>query len=75
MIWIVIDENPWPDEYIQILVKPKVDTQQMLKTFSAIKLFDNEKAALEEAKELKIKFNAKAIRIFYPEGDSKNILL
>lgn len=73
MIWIIVDENPWPDEYIQVIVKQKADTTELLKQFESIKLFDNEESAFDYAKEIKEKFKANTIRIFYPEGHSKNI--
>ncbi len=73
MIWIVVDENPWPDEYIQVFVKPKVDTNELLRQFESVKLYDNETDALSYAKKTRDKFEASTIRIFYPEGHSKKI--
>lgn len=75
MIWIVVDENPWPDDYIPVFVKPKVDANEMLLKFGAIRLFDNKKDALDYANQLKEKFNSNTIRVFYPEGYSKNVTI
>lgn len=70
MVWIVIDENPWPDTYVPIYVEPSrqaMDNQDDKK----LRVFDDEESALTYAKSLQVAYNAKAIRLFYSKGYSK----
>lgn len=72
MIWIVIKENPKPDPYIPILVRPRVEAAEYNWKNGNFEIFDNLNDALACAQDLQSKFKAKYIRMFYLEGYSKN---
>ncbi len=73
MIWIVIIEDPWPDKYIPILVRPQTEAVALCAKLNHFQVFTNEHAALAFATQLKEKYHVKSIRIFYSEGHSKKI--
>lgn len=68
MKWIVLEENPKPDQYIAVIA---VDEERFLRIESkpCSKFLTNDEA-LVRARQLKDKFKVKSIRIFYMEGNS-----
>ena len=66
-------DDPWPDKYIPVLARPKSELTGLKKDKTAVKIFDNETDALLHAEQLKVKYGAKAVRMFYPDGFSKII--
>ncbi|CAN5236582.1 hypothetical protein BH09BAC3_BH09BAC3_23820 [soil metagenome] len=69
--WIVLDENPKPDNYIAIIMS---DEARKLKIhIKACSIFDEEYKAICHAKDLRKQHNVKSIRIFYIDGCSKII--
>lgn len=75
MIWIVIAVNPWPDKYIPILVRHQKEAVELCLKLEKFEVFTNEDDAISLAAQLKNKYSAKSIRMFYPEGYSKKIPL
>ena len=71
MKWIVIEEDPRPDNYIPILV---ADEMRILKAQSKpCSVFTNDKDALERARQLRTLYGAKHIRIFHIDGRSESM--
>lgn len=69
--WIVIEEDPKPDNYIPIMV---ADELRILKAQGRpCSIFTNNKDAIERAQQLRTIFGAKYIRIFHIDGHSQNI--
>ncbi len=73
MIWIVVDDDPWPDKYIPILVRPQLEAVELKRGSARFRVFDNEPDAILHAEELKNKYQAKTVRMFYSDGFSKTI--
>ncbi len=68
MKWIVLEENPKPDQYIAIIA---TDEQRQLKVESKpYSKFLTSDEALVRARQLRDEFRVKSIRIFYMEGHS-----
>ncbi len=71
MKWIVLEENPKPDQYIAVIA---VDEEYFLKIESKpCSKFLTSDEALVRARQLKERFKVKNIRIFYMEGNSSFI--
>jgi hypothetical protein len=71
MKWIVLEENPKPDQYIAVIA---VDEERFLRIESKpCSKFLTSDEALVRARQLKEMFNVKSIRIFYMEGNSSFI--
>jgi hypothetical protein len=68
MKWIVIEENPKPDDYIAIMVANEVD--QLHIEEKAYSVFFTGEEAMSRSILLKQKFGAKTTRIFHWEGHS-----
>lgn len=68
MKWIVIEENPKPDDYIAIMVTD--DIQKLQIEEKAHSVFHTGDEAMRRAKELKKCFGVKATRIFQWESHS-----
>jgi hypothetical protein len=69
--WIVLEENPWPDNYIVIMVAEETRVLKVEKRPCSV--FTNDKDALQRARELQKQFGAKSIKIFYLDGHSETI--
>ncbi len=68
MKWIVMEENPKPDQYIAVIA---VDEERLLRIESKpCSKFETSDEALVRASELRKKYNVKSIRMFYLEGNS-----
>ena len=66
--WIVIEEDPKPDNYIPIMV---VDQFRIIKAQGRpCSIFTNDKDAFERARQFRTLFGAKYIRIFHIDGHS-----
>jgi len=68
MKWVVIEENPKPDNYIAVVVteamrKLKIESQ-------AHSVYDNVDEALARARELRTQYGVRLIRIFQSESHS-----
>ncbi len=68
MKWVVLEENPKPDEYIAIMVTD--DIQKLQIEEKAHSVFSNGEDALKRALELKVYFGVKTTRIFQWESHS-----
>ncbi|MEQ8808082.1 MAG: hypothetical protein RIE59_03355 [Imperialibacter sp.] len=68
MKWIVIEENPKPDDYIAIMVANEVD--QLHIEEKAYSVFGTGEEAISRSMLLKQKFGTKTTRIFHWEGHS-----
>lgn len=63
MKWIVMEENPKPDQYIAVIA---VDEERLLRIESKpCSKFETSDEALVRASELRKKYNVKSIRMFY----------
>lgn len=68
MKWIVLEENPKPDQYIAVIA---VDEERLLRIESKpCSKFQTSDEALVRARELRNLYNVKSIRMFYLDGDS-----
>ena len=70
MVWVVIDEDPWPDTYVPIYGKVDNQATEMNRNRTEFVYYKKDDA-IEKARELQVKYSAKVIRIFYHEGFSK----
>ena len=66
--WIVIEDPPRPDDYIAIMA-PGWDGQTLVPHSS----HHSELSAADRARYLMDKFEAKKIKIFYPNGRSRTM--
>ena len=67
--WIVLEDDPKPDNYIAILV---AEEARILKAQSRpCSIFNDDKQAIQRARQLQTTYGAKTIRIFYMEGRSE----
>ncbi len=73
MKWVVLEDNPKPDNYIGVIMLGDGQPININKN-TAYTVFFNRQAAISRALELKRRYEVKGIRIFYPEGNSKNII-
>jgi len=72
MKWLVLEDNPKPDNYIGIIAlrdEQKVDLDES----TAYTLYHNRKEAVSRAFALKERYQVRGIRIFFSEGHSKNV--
>ncbi len=67
-VWMVNESDPWPEAYIAIIFGAEDQLGKILKKDQ--KLFFSLSEALNRAKDLKIKYSVKQIRIFYPNQGS-----
>lgn len=68
MKWIVLEENPKPDQYIAVIA---ADDDRVLKVeMRACSHFKTQTEALLRARQLREIFQVKDIRVFYLEGHS-----
>jgi hypothetical protein len=68
MKWIVLEENPQPDNYIAVMV---ADEGRVLRAESKpCATFTSSDDALVHARFLRTRFNVRSIRIFYMESNS-----
>jgi hypothetical protein len=66
--WVVLEENPKPDEYIAVIA---VDEDRLAKLEQKpCSLYETSGQALVRARLLREYFNVRSIRIFYFEGNS-----
>ena len=72
MKWIVLEDNPKPDNYIGIIMLSDGQPASIDKNTPYSVFFDRQ-AAISRAFELKERYQVKGIRIFYPEGNSGKI--
>lgn len=66
--WIVLEEDPRPDEYIAVIA---VNEERLVKMeMKPRTVFETSEEALKRARLLRECFNVKGIRIFFEEGNS-----
>lgn len=65
-LWLVSESNPKPDNYIAIFCVDAKSKKDRL----GFSVYPNSKEALGRAKYLQVKFEAKQIRLFYPNSVS-----
>ncbi len=68
MKWVVLEENPKPDEYIAVMVTD--ENRKLQLQGKASSTFLNEAEAMNRARELRDAFGVKMIRIFHWESHS-----
>ncbi|MCU0321035.1 MAG: hypothetical protein MUE72_01390 [Chitinophagaceae bacterium] len=68
--WLVIDENPKPDNYIPIF---ETTSKTILYSEKSNKVYDDKNDAIKQAQTLKDKYNVSRIKIFLANGLSENI--
>lgn len=68
MKWIVIEENPKPDNYIAVVVTDKPIRMKIER--QAHSVFKNADMALERARELRKEYGVKTIKIFHYESSA-----
>ena len=71
MKWIIIEDDPRPDDYIAALVVR--DQKVLFAPLVRHSVFEDKESAMSKATELKKRYRAKGIRIFYPEGHSEKV--
>jgi hypothetical protein len=68
MKWIVLEENPQPDNYIAVMV---ADESRVLRTESKpCAIFKSSDEAILHARQLRELYKVRNIRIFYMESSS-----
>lgn len=68
MKWVVLEENPKPDNYIAVVI---TETMKKLKIESqAHSVYNDGDEALARARELRDQFGVRLIRIFHSESHS-----
>lgn len=68
MKWVVLEENPKPDNYIAVVL---TETMKKLKIESqAHSVYNDGDEALARARELRDRFGVRLIRIFHSESHS-----
>ncbi|MEO1052343.1 MAG: hypothetical protein AAFX87_17045 [Bacteroidota bacterium] len=72
MFWIVMNDDPWPDKYIPVLVRSRIDDKE-LAGYKGYRTFDDEVDALVYAQRLKNKYSVNSIRLFPDRGPSRKI--
>ena len=68
MKWIVLEENPMPDNYIAIMAAEESRVLQLEKKPCSI--FDTCDKAMDRARELRQKYKVPNIRLFHQDGVS-----
>lgn len=68
MKWIVIEENPNPDNYIAVVLTEKSTRMKIER--QAHSVFDDGDQAIERARELREQYGVRTIRIFHYDGSS-----
>ena len=68
MKWVVLEENPKPDEYIAVMVTD--DNRKLKLQRKASSTFLSEDEAINRARKLRDVFGVKMIRIFHWESHS-----
>jgi hypothetical protein len=68
MKWIVLEENPMPDNYIAIMAAEADRTLQLEKKQCSV--FDSCDKAMDRARELRQKYKVPSIRLFQQDGIS-----
>ena len=66
--WRVIEDNPHPDDYI-VVMAPGWDGETLIDH----SLHKSELSAQDRARYLMDKYEAKKIKIYYPDGRSKTL--
>jgi hypothetical protein len=66
--WVVMEENPKPDEYIAVIAVDEDRLPQLEQR--PCSMYENSEQALVRARLLREYFNVRSIRIFYLEGNS-----
>jgi hypothetical protein len=69
MKWIVLEENPQPDNYIAVMASDENRSLQLEKKPCSI--FDSCEKAMNRARELRAKYKVRNIRLFRQEGISQ----
>ncbi|MEM1407300.1 MAG: hypothetical protein AAGG59_11030 [Bacteroidota bacterium] len=73
MVWVVVDENPWPDTYMPVYVRPETKIRDKQNKNLAVSVFTDEATAVKLARKLQAKYKAKTVRMFYSQGFSKTV--
>lgn len=68
MKWVVLEENPNPDNYIVVVFAEK-SKKLRIESFTH-SVFTDENKALERARQVRDQFGVSMIRIFYSESRS-----
>lgn len=68
MRWIVIEENPRPDNYVAVVITDKV--RKLSIENHAHSVYDDGEKALARARAVADQFNVRKIRIFHSESHS-----
>ncbi len=69
--WIVLEDDPKPDNYIAIMVAD--ETRILIAQRRPCSIYTNDKDAIERARQLRVLFGAKHIRVFHIDGHSESI--
>lgn len=71
MKWIVIEENPKPDNYIAVVLTENPTRMKIEKRAHSV--FENGDQALERARKLREQYGVKTIRIFHYNASSTSL--
>lgn len=71
MKWIVIEENPKPDNYIAVVLSERPTRLKIEK--QAHSVFEDSEQALERARQLREHYGVRTIRIFHYDGTSASL--
>lgn len=74
-IWIVVEDNPWPDRYIPVFVRYSDEIREINWKIYQYRIFEEEEKAIGFAIRLRNRYGARYIRMFYPDGISKRMVL
>jgi hypothetical protein len=66
--WIVDESDPRPDVYISVFVDD--GSKKELENKAGFKVYKNESLALRQAQQLRKKYQAEYVRLFYTNGSS-----
>lgn len=66
MKWIVIEENPKPDNYIAVVLTEKPTPMKIEQ--QAHSVFEDGSKAIERARQLREQYGVRIIRVFHSDG-------
>jgi hypothetical protein len=71
--WIVLEENPKPDDYIAVMVADV--NRNLIIEKKPCSVHNNRDDAMARARELRQIFGVKKIKLFYIEGHSETVFI
>ena len=73
-IWLVVEDNPWPDRYIPVFVRDSHELVEDNWKIYSYRIFRDEGMAIDFASRLRSRYGARYIRLFYQNGFSRRLV-